>query len=55
MTEICGTEESICKMQRHGWENLKTGAGHISYSIKKDYRGRGYGTAGNGLSKPYLS
>jgi predicted acetyltransferase len=25
---------------------LKTGAGHIGYSIKKEYRGRGYGTRG---------
>lgn len=27
-------------------EALKTGAGHIGYSIKKQYRGRGYGTKG---------
>lgn len=25
---------------------LKNGAGHIGYSIKKEYRGRGYGTKG---------
>lgn len=29
-------------------EELKNGAGHIGYSIKKEYRGKGYGT--NGLS-----
>ncbi len=28
---------------------LKTGAGHIGYSIKKEYRGRGYGTKGMAL------
>ena len=27
-------------------EALKAGAGHIGYSIKKEYRGRGYGTRG---------
>ena len=27
-------------------EALKTGAGHIGYSIKKEFRGRGYGTKG---------
>ena len=27
-------------------EALKTGAGHIGYSIRKEYRGRGYGTKG---------
>ncbi|MBO5396006.1 MAG: GNAT family N-acetyltransferase [Clostridia bacterium] len=27
-------------------EALKTGAGHIGYSIKKEYRGNGYGTKG---------
>ena len=27
-------------------EALKIGAGHIGYSIKKEYRGRGYGTKG---------
>lgn len=29
---------------------LKTGAGHIGYSIKKDFRGRGYGTKGLALA-----
>lgn len=28
---------------------LKTGAGHIGYSIKREYRGRGYGTKGMAL------
>lgn len=27
-------------------EELKVGAGHIGYSIKKGYRGKGYGTKG---------
>ena len=27
-------------------EALKTGAGHIGYSIKKEHRGKGYGTKG---------
>ena len=31
-------------------ETLKTGAGHIGYSIKKEYRGRGYGTKGLALT-----
>ncbi len=30
-------------------EALKTGAGHIGYSIKKEYRGKGYGTKGMGM------
>ena len=29
---------------------LKTGAGHIVYSIKKDFRGKGYGTKGLALT-----
>lgn len=29
---------------------LKTGAGHIGYSIKKEFRGRGYGTNGLALA-----
>lgn len=31
-------------------EALKTGAGHIGYSIKKEYRGKGYGTKGMALT-----
>ena len=31
-------------------EALKAGAGHIGYSIHKDYRGRGYGTKGLALT-----
>lgn len=27
-------------------DNLKAGAGHIGYSIKKEFRGKGYGTKG---------
>ena len=30
-------------------ETLKVGAGHIGYSIKKEYRGKGYGTKGLAL------
>ena len=30
-------------------EALKTGAGHIGYSIKKEFRGKGYGTKGLAL------
>ena len=30
-------------------EALRNGAGHIGYSIKKEYRGRGYGTKGLAL------
>ena len=29
---------------------LKTGAGHIGYSIKKEFRGKGYGTKGLALT-----
>ena len=29
---------------------LKTGAGHIGYSIRKDFRGKGYGTKGLALA-----
>lgn len=29
---------------------LKTGSGHIGYSIKKDFRGKGYGTKGLALT-----
>lgn len=31
-------------------EALRTGAGHIGYSIKKDFRGKGYGTKGLALT-----
>ena len=31
-------------------EALKTGAGHIGYSIKKEFRGKGYGTKGLALT-----
>ena len=34
------------RIRHHLTEALKTGAGHIGYSIKKEYRGRGYGTKG---------
>ena len=31
-------------------ETLKMGAGHIGYSVKKEFRGRGYGTKGLALT-----
>jgi len=31
-------------------DDLKVGAGHIGYSIKKEFRGRGYGTKGLSLT-----
>lgn len=31
-------------------DELKTGAGHIGYSIKKDFRGKGYGACGLALA-----
>lgn len=31
-------------------DTLKTGAGHIGYSIKKEFRGKGYGTKGLALT-----
>lgn len=37
------------RIRHHLTEALKTGGGHIGYSIKKEYRGRGYGTKGLAL------
>jgi len=34
------------RIRHHLTEALKNGAGHIGYSILKDVRGKGYGTAG---------
>ena len=34
------------RIRHHLTEVLKTGAGHIGYSIKKEYRGKGFGTKG---------
>ena len=34
------------RIRHHLTEALKNGAGHIGYSILKDARGKGYGTAG---------
>ena len=34
------------RIRHHLTEALKAGAGHIGYSISKDARGKGYGTAG---------
>lgn len=38
------------RIRHHLTEALKNGAGHIGYSIKKEYRGRGYGTKGLALT-----
>ncbi len=37
------------RIRHHLTEALKNGAGHIGYSIKKEYRNRGYGTKGLAL------
>jgi len=37
------------RIRHHLTEALKNGGGHIGYSIKKEYRGRGYGTKGLAL------
>lgn len=34
------------RIRHHLTETLRNGAGHIGYSIAKEYRGRGYGTEG---------
>ena len=34
------------RIRHHLTEALRNGAGHIGYSIRKDARGKGYGTAG---------
>ena len=34
------------RIRHHLTEALRSGAGHIGYSIRKDARGKGYGTAG---------
>ena len=38
------------RIRHHLTDTLRTGAGHIGYSIKKEYRGRGYGTKGLSLT-----
>lgn len=38
------------RIRHHLTESLKAGAGHIGYSIKKEFRGRGYGTKGLALT-----
>ena len=38
------------RIRHHLTDALRTGAGHIGYSIKKEYRGRGYGTKGLALT-----
>ena len=38
------------RIRHHLTDALRTGAGHIGYSIKKEFRGRGYGTKGLALT-----
>ena len=38
------------RIRHHLTETLRRGAGHIGYSIKKEFRGRGYGTRGMALT-----
>lgn len=38
------------RIRHHLTDALRNGAGHIGYSIKKEYRGKGYGTAGLGMT-----
>lgn len=38
------------RLRHYLTDALKTGAGHIGYSIKKEFRGRGYGTKGLALT-----
>lgn len=38
------------RIRHHLTEALRTGAGHIGYSIKKEFRGKGYGTKGLALT-----
>ncbi len=40
------------RLRHYLTEALRTGAGHIGYSIGKDARGKGYGTLGLGLLLP---
>ena len=38
------------RIRHHLTDALKTGAGHIGYSIKKEFRGKGYGSKGLALT-----
>ena len=38
------------RIRHHLTDALRTGAGHIGYSIKKEFRGKGYGTKGLALT-----
>lgn len=38
------------RIRHHLTDGLKSGAGHIGYSIQKEFRGRGYGTKGLALT-----
>ena len=38
------------RIRHHLTEALRNGAGHIGYSIKKEHRGKGYGTKGLALT-----
>ncbi len=44
-----GTIIGEYRIRHHLTDALKAGAGHIGYSIKKEYRGQGFGTKGLAL------
>lgn len=45
-----GTLVGEFRIRHHLTDALRTGAGHIGYSIKKEFRGKGYGTKGLALT-----
>ena len=45
-----GTLLGEFRIRHYLTDALKTGAGHIGYSIRKEYRGKGYGTKGLALT-----
>lgn len=38
------------RIRHHLTDALKMGAGHIGYSVRREFRGRGYGTKGLGMT-----
>ena len=46
---VDGTLVGEYRIRHYLTDALKTGAGHIGYSIRKDFRGKGYGTKGLAL------
>jgi predicted acetyltransferase len=47
---VDGTLVGEYRIRHYLTDALKTGAGHIGYSIRKDFRGKGYGTKGLALA-----